>query len=390
MLRRLILAWPLLVCAAAGASAQDATPPQAKVSLFDGESLAGWVVTDCEAVVENGVLLIKDGNGLVRTDHRYRDFILEISYKPRRAERYDAGIYIRSELPAEGKPWPPKHQVNLKQGDEANLIGFRDARSRGLVKEGQWNQLKLTVVQNAAQMEINGQMAWKTGGLKERDGYIGIQVEVPGGGQYEFKDIAITEIGYQPLFNGKDLAGWEGAGQDAAQCWKVENGLLVCTGEKGPWLRSSKQFGDFNLRLAYKLKAGGNSGVYIRVPADGNHHGTGAGIEVQLLDDKADRYKTLMPYQYTGSLYAIVPAEPRVSKGPDVWQTIEIDCRGKHYLIYHNGAKVIDADAEAHPELANRLVEGYLGLQNHSEEVWFRDIRLGPSVQGERETSASR
>src|SRR5262245_23895066 len=85
---------------------------------------------------------------------------------------------------------------------------------------------------------------------------------------------------YRPLFDGQSLAGWEGAGQPAEKCWKVEEGTIVCTGEKGPWLRSKEEFGDFNLRLEYKLKTGGNSGVYIRVPQDGTHHGDGAGIEV--------------------------------------------------------------------------------------------------------------
>jgi hypothetical protein len=64
-----------------------------------------------------------------------------------------------------------------------------------------------------------------------------------------------------------------------------------------------------------------------------------------------------------------------------VWQTIEIDCRGSHYLVFHNGQQVIDATAEQQPELAQRLQEGFLGLQNHSEEVWFRDVRLGSSTQ---------
>src|SRR5204863_1427947 len=79
--------------------------------------------------------------------------------------------------------------------------------------------------------------------------------------------------GYRPLFDGQSRAGWEGAGLPAEKCWKVEDGTIVCTGEKGPWLRSKEQFDDFNLRLEYKLKPGGNSGVYIRVPEDGNHHG---------------------------------------------------------------------------------------------------------------------
>lgn len=350
------------------------------VSLFDGKSLAGWQVTGCKAGVEDGSLVIQEGDGFVRADHKYRDFILELSWKPRRAEKYDSGIYIRAALP-EGKSWPGKHQINLKQGDEANLIGFKDGRSSGIVKPGEWNRMKVTVIGDTVAMEINGQAAWSTKGLEPREGYIGIQCEAPGGGQFEFKDIHVTELGYESLFNGKDLTGWEGAGQDAAACWQVEDGLLACTGKKGPWLRSAKEYGDFNVRLAYKLKEAGNSGVFIRVPKDGKHHGESAGIEVQVLDDNAQRYDKLKPYQYTGSLYSIVAADPRVCKPAGEWNTLEIDCQGDKYCVIHNGVQVIHADGTEHPELAKRLLQGYLGLQNHSEAVWYKDLRIGPSAQ---------
>jgi hypothetical protein len=117
------------------------------------------------------------------------------------------------------------------------------------------------------------------------------------------------------------------------------------------------------------------------VPEDGNHHGAGAGIEVQILDDAAERYKSLQPYQYTGSLYAIVPADPRVTRPAGEWNTMEIDCRGTAYRVVNNGVVVIQADENTTPELKQRLLEGFLGLQNHSEEVWFRHLRLGPSQQ---------
>lgn len=373
----------LLVTALASPLLADDLPTGATVSLFDGQSLSGWQVTGCKAGVEDGALVIQDGDGFVRADHLYRDFVLELSWKPRRTEKYDSGIYIRAAL-AEGKPWPAKHQINLKQGDEANLIGFKEGRSSGIVKPGEWNRMKVTVIGDTAAMEINSQPAWKVSGLEPSAGYIGIQCEAPGGGQFEFKDIRITEIGHEPLFNGQDLTGWEGAGQDAAACWKVEDGLLMCTGEKGPWLRSAKEYGDFNLRLAYKLKEGGNSGVFIRVPKNGEHHGENAGIEVQVLDDNAKRYEQLKPYQYTGSLYAIVPAEPRVCRPVGEWNTLEIDCCGTDYLILHNGVQVIKANAEDHPELVKRLQSGYLGLQNHSEAVWYKDIRIGASVQSKK------
>lgn len=187
--------------------------------------------------------------------------------------------------------------------------------------------------------------------------------------------------GFKPLFNGNDLTGWEGADKDAAACWLVDGGDVVCTGKPGPWLRTIDQYGDFELRLEYKLKEGGNSGIYIRVPKSGQHHSEGAGpegagIEVQVLDDNAERYKDLKPYQYTGSLYAIVAAEPRVAKPPGEWNTLTVRCEGTKYEVHHNGQQVINSDETAAPELAKRLTKGYLGLQNHNEEVRFRNVRI--------------
>jgi hypothetical protein len=296
---------------------------------------------------------------------------------------YDSGIYFRCEMPTDGKPWPKQYQINLKQGDEGNLIGFPRARSTGLVKPGEWNQLRLTVRGDQAAMQINGQPAWETDGITVGEGFLAIQVEVPGGGQFEFKDLAITELTHRPLFNGTDLTGWEGAGGEASECWSVEEGMLVCNGQKGPWLRSAEQFGDFNLRLQYKLQKGGNSGVYIRVPESGLHHGKDSGIEVQVLDDGADQYRSLKPYQYTGSLYAIAPATEHVGLPPGQWNSLEIDCLADKYRITHNGVVIVEADEASFPEIKQRLREGFLGLQNHSTHVWYRDLRIGPSFQSD-------
>src|SRR5688572_16984358 len=53
-------------------------------TLFNGSDLAGWHVTDCEAAVEDGSLVLKSGNGLVRSDHRYGDFVLELDWRARK------------------------------------------------------------------------------------------------------------------------------------------------------------------------------------------------------------------------------------------------------------------------------------------------------------------
>lgn len=355
--------------------------------LFNGRNLDGWHVINCEATVEDGSLVLKEGNGFVRSDHAYGDFTLELDWRARQEKEYDSGIYFRAALPTGKRPWPTRYQVNLLQGQEGNVTTIPEAKSTGLIKPGEWNHFKLTVVGSTAALEINGQPAWEVKNIEPATGYIGFQAEVLKGGQFEFRNIRLTEHGYRSLFNGQDYNDWEGATGDAAACWKVEDGLLLCTGQKGPWLRSKQQYGDFNLRLEYKLKPGGNSGVYVRVPVGGNHRGNinGAkgpsGTEVQILDDADARYKNLKDYQFSGSVYAIAAADPRVSEPAGTWNTLEINCQGPSYRITHNGIVVVDATAEKYPELAHRELKGFLGLQNHSEEVWFRSIRVGPAMK---------
>lgn len=196
-------------------------------------------------------------------------------------------------------------------------------------------------------------------------------------------DACAGEACFRWLFNGHDLSGWEGVTSDAEQSWRVEDGMIVCTGKPGTWLRSKEQFGDFNLRFEYKLKSGGNSGIYLRVPLDGAHR-EGGGAEVQLLDDSADRYRNLEPGQYCGSVYKVAPAMHRVSRPPGEWNTMEINCCGTSYRVIHNGVVVVDATASEFPELARRFQRGYLGLQNHKEEVWFKNLRIGPPQPGQQ------
>ncbi|MBN2474515.1 MAG: DUF1080 domain-containing protein [Pirellulales bacterium] len=346
--------------------------------LFDGQTLSGWQVTDCEAVVRDGAILIESGNGFLRSDHRYSDFVLEVEWKALKDDAWDSGVFFRCPPPPKDRPWPEQYQANLRKGMEGNVGGLAGAESSGLIQPGQWNHFELTVVGSTAAMEINGKPAWKADGIEAPSGYIGLQAEVPGGGQFLFRNLRVTELQHEALFNGKDLTGWEAANGKQASCWKVEDELLICTGEPGSWLRSLKEHGDFNLRLEYLLKPSGNSGVYCRVPKDGDHHGEGSGVEIQILDDAHPRYAALKPYQFAGSVYAIVPADPRVGRPPGQWNRLEIDCRGFDYRVTHNGVVVVDASADSVEELKQRRLTGYLGLQNHREEVRFRNLRIGP------------
>jgi hypothetical protein len=187
--------------------------------------------------------------------------------------------------------------------------------------------------------------------------------------------------GFVPLFNGRDLTGWRCyAGKPGV--WRAEDGLLVCAGEGGGWLGTERDYSDFVLRLEYRLKPAGNSGVYLRAPEEG--HISRVGMEIQILDDDHPRYARLDYYQYTGSLYHVVPPRRRVTKPAGQWNALEVRCEGRHLAVVLNGVKVVDEDldrlrqdrevAREHPGLARTA--GRLGLQNHNERVEFRHLRV--------------
>lgn len=178
------------------AAKPDAAPRAAgaEVALFNGKDLSGWVVTECETEVKDGVLLLKAGEGWIRSNDKYADFVLSWECKNLKPADYDSGVHFRAELPAPKAHWPKKFQVNLKTGLEGNLTSIKSAASTGLYKNGEWNAFKLTVVGSTAELEINGKPAWKTDGIDTPEGYIGLQSEVTLGGQFEFKNIKLKRL----------------------------------------------------------------------------------------------------------------------------------------------------------------------------------------------------
>ncbi len=350
-----------------------------RTQLFNGHDLDGWQVTGCDVAVEDGALVLKAGDGFVRTNERHADFVLELDWKARRAAKYDSGIYIRADLPPEGKPWPNRYQINLLEGREGNLLGLKGGESKGLAKPGEWNHFKITVKGDTAELEINGQKAWKTAGLENADGYIGFQSEVDGGGQFEFKNIVLTDLDYQPLFNGKDLAGWTGD----TKGYKVEDDTIVSPALGGGRLFTAEEYSDFSFRFDFKLTPGGNNGVGIRAPLTGDP--AYVGMEVQILDDASDKYKTIQPWQAHGSIYGVVAAKRGHLKPVGEWNHEEIIAKGRHVTVILNGVMIVDADIDEasksgtldgkqHPGLAN--AKGHIGFLGHGARIEFRNLRI--------------
>src|SRR5438046_3129378 len=79
--------------------AQNDRPAVVTQSLFDGETLQGWTVhNDAQIAVEEKLLVLKAGNGWLRSDLTYGDFVLHIEWKALKEADYDSGIYIRTGL----------------------------------------------------------------------------------------------------------------------------------------------------------------------------------------------------------------------------------------------------------------------------------------------------
>ena len=165
-----------------------------RVSLFNEKNLDGWSVLKCEAEVKDGNIFIKGGNGLVQTEKKYKDFVLEYEWKALGKDNWDSGVYFRYTSIPDKRPWPKRYQANLLKGKEGNVGGIKGATSEGLIKNGEWNKFKLTVKGSKISLEINGKKAWQGDGLQDLEaGFIAIQAEVPGGGQHYFRNIFITE-----------------------------------------------------------------------------------------------------------------------------------------------------------------------------------------------------
>lgn len=193
---------------------------------------------------------------------------------------------------------------------------------------------------------------------------------------------AQNSAGFISLVNGTNLDGWTGnkAG------YRVENGAIVVhpgEGSSGGNLYTEKEFGNFVLRFQFKLTPGANNGIGIRAPLEGD--AAYAGMEIQVLDNTADKYKDLHPYQYHGSVYGILPAKRGFLKPVGQWNEEEIHADGTKIKVTLNGHVIVDGDIapsiangtmddKSHPGLGNK--KGHIGFLGHGSVVYFRDLQI--------------
>ena len=191
--------------------------------------------------------------------------------------------------------------------------------------------------------------------------------------------LAMVEEGFESLFNGIDLTGWVGN----TSGYIVEEGIIAVDpySEGGGNLYTEREFSDFIFRFQFKLTPDANNGLGIRTPLEGN--AAYVGMELQILDNSAEMYRSLSPYQYHGSIYGVVPARRGFQRPVGEWNTQEVKADGSHIKVILNGVVIVDADiieastpetidGRDHPGLERR--SGHIGFLGHGYRVEFRNI----------------
>jgi hypothetical protein len=195
------------------------------------------------------------------------------------------------------------------------------------------------------------------------------------------QSVSAAESGFVDLFDGKTLNGWTLVGK-SGRGYIVEDGKIICPKDGGGNLFTEKEYSDFVLHLEFKLDEGSNNGVGIRAPLQGD--AAYMGMEIQVLDDNADRYKgKIRPEQHHGSVYDVIAAKEEALKPVGEWNREEIRAEGRHIKVTLNGKLITDADLnsvtnpktiEHHPGMFRDA--GHIGFLGHNEYVEFRNIRI--------------
>ncbi|SEF52080.1 3-keto-disaccharide hydrolase [Sphingobacterium lactis] len=202
--------------------------------------------------------------------------------------------------------------------------------------------------------------------------------------------------GNREFFNGQDLAGWHIYNKGAAESkWKVADGELICDptapGEFGDII-SDREYENFELEFEWKVKKGGNSGVFINVKEDSTYAATFAtGLEMQLLDNaNAEHRHQIDSTHWAGCLYSVECIGSNSKPNPfGEWNKGKIKQQNGTVTFWLNDRITFEDDVNSTAfknKVANSNMKNYpafgtfpkgkIAFQNHTDSVSFRNIRI--------------
>jgi hypothetical protein len=410
-----------------------AKPPQGFEALFNGTDLSGWWGAETEDPrkylalpseelqkkketslsdirqhwsVEKGEL-VNDGKGLyLTTDKNYGDFELLLDY--RTVPKADSGIYLR------GCPqvqiWDSTEEAKFNIGADKGSGGLwnnspgkpgKDPLVKADKAFGEWNHFRVVMAGSRVWVWLNDKLTVDGANMEN---YYDRKQPVPSkgpiqlqthGGEIRWRNVFLREIGsdeankllrgkdsagFNGVFNGKDLAGWAGPIDN----YEVKDGAIVCKPGKGGTIYHQKELTDFVARLEFRLQAGGNNGLAIRYPGQGDTAYSGM-CELQVLDDNYEKAtgSKIDARQAHGSAYGMVAAHRGYQHPVGEWNYEEVTVRGSTIKVELNGVVILDADlskvtdymgGSAHPGKDRK--SGFFGFAGHNDPVAFRNISI--------------
>ena len=196
--------------------------------------------------------------------------------------------------------------------------------------------------------------------------------------------------GWIVLFDGESAEHFRGYRQEGfpVRGWAVIDGTLRRTpGQGGGDIITREQYADFEFVCEWLVTPGANSGIIYRCTEDKGYTWE-TGLEMQILDHEAHRDGS-SPKTRAGSLYDLVPPMKNVVKPAVEWNEARVVAQGTRIRHYLNGDLIVDIDLnsdeyrKAHaaskwpamPDMGTRM-KGHIALQDHGDEVWFRNIRV--------------
>ena len=201
------------------------------------------------------------------------------------------------------------------------------------------------------------------------------------------------------LFDGKTTDMWRGYGKtDFPKGWVIEDNAIKCIGSgkgeagQGGDIITKEKFGNFELTLEWKISEGGNSGIFYLAQEIAGDPIWKSAPEMQVLDNAKhpDAKMGVDGNRQAGSLYDLIPAKPQNAKPAGEWNKVKIVVYKGTVVHYQNGVQVLEyhlwtddwkkmcanSKFKDFTNFVNTAAEGYIGLQDHGDDVWYRNIKI--------------
>ncbi len=343
------------------------------IGLFDGQSLYGWrAESEVDWSVADGMIAAASGEmGLLRTTSQFADFHLSLEY--RAGVTTNSGIFVRTS-PRPKNVTSDCFEVNIAPADNpfptAGIVGRRKATGPVGEKIGGWNRMEVVCIGPKVTVWSNGQQVNDLVADNPGRGFIGLQFN---SGNIAFKNVFLKPLGLTPMFNRKNLDGWNDAEKRASSFQVTDDGDLKMTSGRGQ-LESKKRLGDFVLQASCRTNARGlNSGIFFRsIPGEFTN-----GYESQIQNQFHSGDPTQPVDCGTGGIFRRQDAR-RVNARDREWFTKTIVAVGPHVSVWVNGYQVTDwtdnRKPHANPRRGLRLDAGSIILQGHDPTT---DILFG-------------